>query len=75
MRVQVDVTEVPIDAGRAPFQGSAEQVREDLAGLRVRGVTEVLVDLNVDRRVGSPDVDPDAATELAERTLQLLSPT
>ena len=74
MRVLVDLTDAPIDASRAPFRGSAEQVRDDLAELRSRGVTEVLVDLNLDPRVGSPDVDPDAATELAEHTLRLLAP-
>ena len=49
-------------AAAPPLHGTREQVLDDLAGLRAQGVTEVFVDLNFSPRVGSPDVDADAAT-------------
>ena len=60
--------------GRQPFHGTREQVLDDLAGLRTRGVTEVFVDLNFSPRVGSPDVDAVRATEEAEHVLDALAP-
>ena len=74
MRVVVDLTDRDPGPGRRPFQGTRDQVLADLAGLRGRGVTEVLVDLNFSPRVGSPDVDAAAATGEAERVLDALAP-
>jgi hypothetical protein len=37
-------------------------------------VTEVFYDLNWDPEVGSPDVDPAAATERAEQIMRSLAP-
>ena len=54
--------------------GSANQIRVDLAGLEAHGITELFVDLNFDPRMGSPDVDPAAARELADATLDALRP-
>ncbi|WP_299049995.1 TIGR03619 family F420-dependent LLM class oxidoreductase [uncultured Nocardioides sp.] len=74
VRGLVDVTESDAGADRRPLQGSADQVREDLAALAAQGVTEVFVDLNFDSRVGAPHLDPDAATAEAERVLDALAP-
>ena len=61
-------------ADRRPLRGTREQVLEDLAELRVQGVTEVFLDLNFSSRVGSPDVDAGAATSYAERVLDTFAP-
>jgi probable F420-dependent oxidoreductase len=75
VRGLVDLSNEPRGGtGRAPLQGSADQVREDLAGLAAQGVTEVFVDLNFSPRVGSPDVDAGAATDHAEHVLEVLAP-
>jgi len=74
VRGLVDLTEADAGAGRRPLQGSADQVRDDLAALAAQGVTEVFVDLNFDSRVGAPGLDPDAATAEAERVLDALAP-
>jgi hypothetical protein len=47
---------------------------DDLVALRAQGVTEVLLDLNLSPRVGSPDVDAGAALEYAERVLDAFAP-
>lgn len=73
-RAVVDLVDRDPGPGRRPFHGTREQVLDDLAGLRAHGVTEVLVDLNFSPRIGSPDVEPDAATAEAERVLDALAP-
>lgn len=73
VRAIVDLHERPVGR-REPLQGSVDQVRDDLAALRRRGVTEVFVDLNFSPRVGSPDVEPDVAEEHALQVLEALAP-
>lgn len=74
LRVVVDLLDRDPGPGRRPFHGTREQVLDDLANLGAHGVTEVFVDLNFSPRVGSPDVDADAATAEAERVLDALAP-
>lgn len=74
VRAVVDLVDDDPGTERGPFHGTPEQVLEDLAGLRGRGVTEAFVDLNFSPRVGSPDVDADVATAEAERVLDALAP-
>lgn len=59
---------------RVPLQGTADQIREDLAALAASGVTEVFLDLNWDPDTVSEDIDADAALEHAERVLTALAP-
>lgn len=59
---------------RRPLQGSAEQVRADLAALAEQGVTEVFLDPNWDPRSVSDGVDPAAAYANAEHALETLAP-
>lgn len=74
VRALVDLVDNDPGPGRRPFHGTRQQLLDDLADLRAHGVTEVLVDLNFSSRVGSPDVDADAATSEAERVLDALAP-
>jgi alkanesulfonate monooxygenase SsuD/methylene tetrahydromethanopterin reductase-like flavin-dependent oxidoreductase (luciferase family) len=60
------------EAGRDPQ--AVRIVVRDLAALRAQGVTEVFLDLNFSPRVGSPDVDADAAVAYAERVLVAFAP-
>jgi probable F420-dependent oxidoreductase len=59
---------------RLLLSGSYEQIREDTAWLGEHGVTELFYDLNWDPAIGSPDVDPGAATERAIETMEALAP-
>jgi probable F420-dependent oxidoreductase len=70
----VKLQEQPLPDGRTPLTGSADQIWADLAGLEAQGITELFVDLNFDPRMGSPDVDPATARELADATLEALRP-
>jgi probable F420-dependent oxidoreductase len=58
---------------RIPLQGTADQIRADLHGLALHGVTEVFLDLNWDDTVVGA-ADPDAALANAERVLTELAP-
>ena len=58
---------------RIPLQGTADQIREDLHGLTLHGVTEVFLDLNWDDSVVGA-ADPRAALANAERVLSELAP-
>ena len=60
---------------RTPLQGSAEQIKDDLAGLAEVGVTEVFLDLNYDPQMVADDVDPVWAEQRAEEVLTALAPT
>jgi probable F420-dependent oxidoreductase len=60
---------------RRPLTGSFEEINADLAVLARQGVTEVFVDLNFDRDIGSPDADPDASVRHAHGVLDALAPT
>lgn len=59
---------------RRPLQGTREQVLDDLAALRTRGVTEVFLDLNFDARVGSPGADAGDALAYAQTVLDAFAP-
>ena len=74
VRALVELVDEDPGRERRPLHGTREQVLDDLAGLRVQGVTEVFFDLNFSPRVGSPDVDAGAATAEAERVLDALAP-
>ena len=60
--------------GRQLLSGSPNQIREDTRWLEGQGVTEIFYDLNWDPLVGSPDVDPAAATARACELLDALAP-
>ncbi|GAA4228784.1 TIGR03619 family F420-dependent LLM class oxidoreductase [Streptosporangium album] len=62
------------DAGRAPLTGSFEEIRQDVAMLESRGVTDVFHDLNFDPEIGSPDADPEESMRRAEAALEALVP-
>lgn len=74
VRALVDLVEADPGPGRQPFHGTRQQILEDLAALRRRGVTEVFLDLNFSPRVGSPDVGAGEATAYAEHVLNALAP-
>jgi len=74
VRALVDLVDEDPGKARQPFHGTREQVFDDLSGLRAQGVTEVFFDLNFSPRVGSPDVDAEAAASEAERVLNALAP-
>lgn len=73
VRGVVDVTdEQPAD--RRPLHGSADQIKDDLAMLQARGVTEVFVDLNWDPKTVSESVEAPAAMTHALQVLTALAP-
>ena len=74
MRGVIRLTPEAIDGERTPLQGSGEQIREDLGRFHEAGVTEVFLDLNWDTRSVSDDIDPAAALENAELTLNEFAP-
>ncbi len=59
---------------RIPLQGTADQIRADIAALGGQGVTEVFLDLNWDPKSVSDDVDAAAALENAEMVMSALAP-
>jgi probable F420-dependent oxidoreductase len=59
---------------RLLLSGSYQQIRDDTAWLAEHGVTEVFYDLNWDPQIGSPTVDPAAATDRAAGILDELKP-
>ena len=61
-------------SGRLLLSGSTSQIRDDTRWLGEQGVTEIFYDLNWDPLVGSPDVDPAAATARAQELLDALAP-
>ncbi|MGZ4595614.1 MAG: TIGR03619 family F420-dependent LLM class oxidoreductase [Actinomycetes bacterium] len=60
--------------GRRPLTGSFPEIRADLETLARQGVTEVFVDLNFDREIGSVDADPDESMRRAHEVLLALAP-
>jgi probable F420-dependent oxidoreductase len=60
--------------GRRLLSGSPAQIRDDTGWLAAQGVTEIFYDLNWDPEVGSPKVDPAAATARASELLDALAP-
>jgi probable F420-dependent oxidoreductase len=74
VRGVVRLTDEPTSGdARVPLQGTADQIREDLHGLTLHGVTEVFLDLNWDDSVVGA-ADPEAALANAERVLTELAP-
>ncbi|WP_433256228.1 TIGR03619 family F420-dependent LLM class oxidoreductase [Streptosporangium sp. CA-135522] len=61
-------------AGRAALTGSFEEIRQDVARLEAKGVTDVFHDLNFDPEIGSPDADPEESMRRAEAALEALAP-
>jgi probable F420-dependent oxidoreductase len=61
-------------ADRRPLTGSYEEIRQDVADLAAKGVTEVFHDLNFDPAIGSPDADPEESMRRAEAALEALAP-
>jgi alkanesulfonate monooxygenase SsuD/methylene tetrahydromethanopterin reductase-like flavin-dependent oxidoreductase (luciferase family) len=74
VRGVVDLVDDDPGAERRALQGTREQVLDDLAALRARGVTEVFLDLNLSPRVAFPDVDAASALAYAERVLDAFAP-
>jgi probable F420-dependent oxidoreductase len=60
---------------RLLLSGSPGQIRADTQWLASQGVTEIFYDLNWDPQVGSPNVDPAAATARAAELLDALAPS
>ena len=73
-RLVPELTDDDPGPGRRPCHGTVEQVRDDLAALHGRGVTEALLDLNLSPRVSAPEVDPADALAEADRLLDALAP-
>jgi probable F420-dependent oxidoreductase len=63
------------EGGRMLLSGRPDQIREDTMWLASQGVTEIFYDLNWDPLVGSPKVDPAAATARANELLDALAPS
>lgn len=59
---------------RRPLTGSLEEIAADLATVAAQGVTELFVDLNFDREIGSVDADPAASMRRAHEVLEGLAP-
>src|SRR6185437_6992969 len=62
------------DGCRLLLSGDIGQIRADAESLAGQGVTEIFYDLNWDQQVGSPYVDPVAATERATELMEALAP-
>jgi probable F420-dependent oxidoreductase len=60
---------------RMLLSGSPGQIKDDTQWLASQGVTEIFYDLNWDPQVGSPNVDPAAATARAAELLDALAPS
>lgn len=61
-------------ADRAPLTGTLDEIRDDLAELEGKGLTETFVDLNFDPALGSPDADPDRSMDVARTVIEALAP-
>jgi probable F420-dependent oxidoreductase len=59
---------------RRPLSGSLDEIRADLGVIAAQGVTELFVDLNFDREIGTPDADPDISVRRAHEVLDALAP-
>jgi probable F420-dependent oxidoreductase len=59
---------------RRPLSGSLEEISSDLDVLRGQEVSEVFLDLNFDREIGSPDADPDLSMARAHQVLDAFAP-
>jgi probable F420-dependent oxidoreductase len=59
---------------RRLLTGPLEQVRADLETVAAQGVTELFVDQNIDRQIGSPDAHPAESMDRAQEVLEALAP-
>lgn len=59
---------------RRPLSGSYDEIRADLGVLADQGVTEVFLDLNFDREVGTVDADPAASMRRGHEVLEAFAP-
>ena len=74
VRVVPDLLDDDPGPGRVPFRGTRDQLLADIEALGRQGATEVLLDLNLSPRVGTPDVPAGEALARAERVLEELAP-
>lgn len=74
VRVVPELVDTDPGPRRAPFHGTRAQLLADVEALGAWGATEVLLDLNLSPRVGTPEVDRHEALARAERVLQALAP-
>jgi probable F420-dependent oxidoreductase len=61
------------DDERGPLTGSVEDIRSDLAAIKLQGMTETFIDLNFDPQIGSPTADPERSMDRARELLQALA--
>ncbi|GAC1528277.1 MAG: TIGR03619 family F420-dependent LLM class oxidoreductase [Acidimicrobiales bacterium] len=59
---------------RRLLAGTSSQVFDDLEAMHRKGVTEVIIDLNLAPRVGFPDADPGPALDYALHVLDTFAP-
>jgi alkanesulfonate monooxygenase SsuD/methylene tetrahydromethanopterin reductase-like flavin-dependent oxidoreductase (luciferase family) len=59
---------------RQPLTGTIDEIREDLADLAGKGLTELFIDLNFDPEIGSPDADPRESLRRADEVLEAFAP-
>jgi hypothetical protein len=69
VRVVPELLDDDLGSRRAPFHGTAEQLLADIEALGRQGATEVLLDLNLSHRVGTPEIQADEALRRAERVV------
>jgi probable F420-dependent oxidoreductase len=60
---------------RAPLVGTLDEIRDDLASLAKKGVTETFIDLNFDPEIGCPEADPAVSMRRAHEVLEALAPS
>jgi probable F420-dependent oxidoreductase len=59
---------------RARLVGTLDQIRSDLDDIAAQGINELVVDLNFDPEIGSPDADPAASMRRADEALAAFAP-
>jgi probable F420-dependent oxidoreductase len=62
------------DGERRLLTGTLDQVRSDIVTVAAQGVTELFIDLNFDREIGSPDADAADSVRRAYEVLEALAP-
>jgi probable F420-dependent oxidoreductase len=60
---------------RAPLVGTVDQIKDDLADLAGKGITETFIDLNFDPEIGSPFADANSSVRRAHDLLEALAPS
>lgn len=73
-RVVPQLCEVAARPGRAAYEGTREQIVDDLLELGGLGVSEVILDLNLAPRILDSEVQSVAAAEHAEQVLSAFAP-